>query len=241
MSFRGKETKPQVPSVRSSAPQADSTSSKSTAPQVASASTRSTAPQDTSTNRTGSQGSSSDHTGPQAVGSDSQHTTPQTSQSKYTATTNSWPSYEYQLSEEQIEDIKEAFDLFDRRGDGKLASADLGVAMRSLGYSPTESELCDIINEIDTGSGTIDFTNFANLMAAKMHHEDYYEDELIEAFKVFDRDGNGLISKAELKYVLANLGENLTDDEIDEMLTGDDIDGNGMIKYEEVVKMMTAK
>ena len=236
MSRRGKETKPQIASVRSSAPQAASKSSKSTAPQVASASTRSTAPQDTSTYRTGPEGSSSDHTGPQAVGGDSTHTAPQTSQS-HTAPADSRPSYANQLSKEQIEEFKEAFDLFDKNGDGQIESKDLGVVMRSLGYNPTGSELFDMIKKIDAESGTIDFTNFLTLMASIMQHDDE-EEEMIEAFKVFDRDGDGLISKAELKHVMSNLGENLTDDEIDEMLTGADLDGDGMINYEEFVKMM---
>lgn len=67
------------------------------------------------------------------------------------------------------------------------------------------------------------------------------EEELIEAFKVFDRDGNGLISAAELRHVMTNLGEKLTDDEVDEMIREADLDGDGHINYEEFVRMMMAK
>ena len=67
------------------------------------------------------------------------------------------------------------------------------------------------------------------------------EEELIEAFKVFDRDGNGFISAAELRHVMTNLGEKLTDEEVDEMLREADIDGDGQINYEEFVKVMMAK
>ena len=67
------------------------------------------------------------------------------------------------------------------------------------------------------------------------------EEELIEAFKVFDRDGNGLISAAELRHVMTNLGEKLTDEEVDEMIREADIDGDGHINYEEFVRMMMAR
>lgn len=89
-------------------------------------------------------------------------------------------------------------------------------------------------------TGTIDFPEFLTLMARKMKDTDS-EEELIEAFKVFDRDGNGLISAAELRHVMTNLGEKLTDEEVDEMIREADIDGDGQINYEEFVGMMLAK
>merc|ERR1712225_237035 len=52
------------------------------------------------------------------------------------------------------------------------------------------------------------------------------EEELKEAFRVFDKDGNGFISAAELRHIMTNLGEKLTDEEIDEMLREADIDGD---------------
>ena len=65
--------------------------------------------------------------------------------------------------------------------------------MRSLGQNPTEAELQDMINEVDAdGNGTIDFPEFLNLMARKMKDTDS-EEELKEAFRVFDKDQNGYI------------------------------------------------
>ena len=67
------------------------------------------------------------------------------------------------------------------------------------------------------------------------------EDELKEAFRVFDKDSNGYISAEELRHVMTNLGEKLTEDEVDEMIREADIDGDGQVNYEEFVKMMMAK
>ncbi|CAI5467082.1 unnamed protein product [Closterium sp. Yama58-4] len=146
-----------------------------------------------------------------------------------------------QLSEDQIAEFKEAFSLFDKDGDGSITTKELGTVMRSLGQNPTEAELQDMINEVDAdGNGTIDFPEFLNLMARKMKDTDS-EEELKEAFKVFDKDQNGFISAQELRHVMTNLGEKLTDEEVDEMIREADVDGDGQVNYEEFVKMMMAK
>ncbi|KAF1889753.1 hypothetical protein Lal_00025081 [Lupinus albus] len=173
-----------------------------------------------------------------------------------------------QLTDEQISEFKEAFSLFDKDGDDSMrvpvsaatdgdvflklllreqywmcciTTKELGTVMRSLGQNPTEAELQDMINEVDAdGNGTIDFPEFLNLMARKMKDTDS-EEELKEAFRVFDKDQNGFISAAELRHVMTNLGEKLTDEEVDEMIREADVDGDGQINYEEFVKVMMAK
>lgn len=137
-----------------------------------------------------------------------------------------------QLTEEQIAEFKEAFSLFDKDGDGTITTKELGTVMRSLGQNPTEAELQDMINEVDAdGNGTIDFPEFLTMMARKMKDTDS-EEEIREAFRVFDKDGNGFISAAELRHVMTNLGEKLTDEEVDEMIREADIDGDGQVNYE---------
>uniref|UniRef100_K4DIE3 RCaMP n=2 Tax=Entacmaea quadricolor TaxID=6118 RepID=K4DIE3_ENTQU len=155
--------------------------------------------------------------------------------------TKGWEPTRDQLTEEQIAEFKEAFSLFDKDGDGTITTKELGTVMRSLGQNPTEAELQDMINEVDAdGDGTIDFPEFLIMMARKMKDTDS-EEEIREAFRVFDKDGNGYISAAELRHVMTNLGEKLTDEEVDEMIREADIDGDGQVNYEEFVQMMTAK
>ncbi|KAH0603439.1 uncharacterized protein H6S33_007761 [Morchella sextelata] len=145
------------------------------------------------------------------------------------------------LSEDQVSEFKEAFSLFDKDGDGQITTKELGTVMRSLGQNPSESELQDMINEVDAdNNGTIDFPEFLTMMARKMKDTDS-EEEIREAFKVFDRDNNGFISAAELRHVMTSIGEKLTDDEVDEMIREADQDGDGRIDYNEFVQLMMQK
>lgn len=58
------------------------------------------------------------------------------------------------------------------------------------------------------------------------------EEEIKEAFRLFDKDGNGFISAAELRHVMTCIGEKLTDEEVDDMLNEADLDGDGMVNYQ---------
>jgi Ca2+-binding EF-hand superfamily protein len=79
-------------------------------------------------------------------------------------------------------------------------------------------------------------TNFVS-NSRKMKDTDSQE-EIEEAFKVFDKDGNGYISAAELRHVMTSLGEKMSEEEVDEMIREADVDGDGQINYQEFVKMM---
>lgn len=70
-----------------------------------------------------------------------------------------------------------------------------------------------MIKEVDDGSGQVDFQQFLGLMGRKFKHTDN-EEEIREAFKVFDKNNNGFISVPELKHVLTTIGEKLTKEEV---------------------------
>jgi calmodulin len=123
----------------------------------------------------------------------------------------------------------------DKDGDGQITTKELGTVMRSLGQNPSESELQDMINA--DNNGTIDFPEFLTMMARKMKDTDS-EEEIREAFKVFDRDNNGFISAAELRHVMTSIGEKLTDDEVDEMIREADQDGDGRIDCEFSIRLV---
>uniref|UniRef100_A0A8C8B6K4 EF-hand domain-containing protein n=1 Tax=Otus sunia TaxID=257818 RepID=A0A8C8B6K4_9STRI len=140
-----------------------------------------------------------------------------------------------ELTEEQKQEIREAFDLFDTDGSGSIDIKELKVAMRALGFEPKKEEIKKMIADIDKeGSGTIDFEDFLAMMTQKMSEKDSKE-EILKAFRLFDDDGTGKISFKNLKRVAKELGENLTDEELQEMIDEADRDGDGEVPEGEFV------
>lgn len=143
-----------------------------------------------------------------------------------------------ELTDEQRQEIKEAFDLFDTDGTGTIDVKELKVAMRALGFEPKKEEIKKMIADIDReGSGTIDFADFLNMMTYKMSEKDSKE-EVMKAFRLFDDDGTGKISFKNLKRVAKELGENLTDEELQEMIDEADRDGDGEVNEQEFLRIM---
>ena len=84
--------------------------------------------------------------------------------------------------------------------------------MRNHGLHPTDEELRDMIRNVDKNSnGAIDFNEFIEMM---LRRDSKIEEDVAHAFRVFDRDGDGLISEEELRLTMNNLGEPLTDQEV---------------------------
>lgn len=143
-----------------------------------------------------------------------------------------------ELNEEQKLEIKEAFDLFDTNGTGRIDAKELKVAMRALGFEPKKEDIRKIISDVDKdGSGTIDYNDFLDIMTIKMSERDPKE-EILKAFRLFDDDETGKISFKNLKRVAKELGENIADEEIQEMIDEADRDGDGEINEEEFMRIM---
>ncbi|EGF80475.1 hypothetical protein BATDEDRAFT_25085 [Batrachochytrium dendrobatidis JAM81] len=150
-------------------------------------------------------------------------------------------STEYEgLTAQEVAEFREAFALFDKDGDNTITTKELDTVMRSLGQNPTEAELQEMINELDAdGNGTVEFDELMTMMTSKMKDIDF-EEERVEAFRMFDKNGDGFITSAELKVVMGNIGEKLTDEEIEEMIHEADEDKDGQVSYQEFVKIIAS-
>ncbi|KAF9577023.1 hypothetical protein BGW38_008053, partial [Lunasporangiospora selenospora] len=97
---------------------------------------------------------------------------------------------------------RESFGLFDRKGNGTIESSSLGDLLRALGQNPTQAQVQDLVSQADAAStGTISFDVFLGVLM----RDDGFKpagtrNEFINGFRVFDKDSNGLISAAELRY-----------------------------------------
>eukprot|EP00753_Platysulcus_tardus_P022674 PLAT9881.2.p1 GENE.PLAT9881.2~~PLAT9881.2.p1 ORF type:complete len:184 (+),score=96.49 PLAT9881.2:53-604(+) len=160
-----------------------------------------------------------------------------------------------ELTEEQKQEIREAFDLFDTDGSGTIDARDLKVALRALGFEPKKGEIKKLINGISSGSsggggaaggraaaaadssGQLDFNDFLEVLTTKMSEKDSRE-EIQKAFRLFDMDTTGKITFENLKKIAIDLGENMTDEELQEMIDEADRDADGEVSEDEFLRIM---
>ncbi|XP_048217970.1 myosin light chain 6B isoform X1 [Perognathus longimembris pacificus] len=119
-----------------------------------------------------------------------------------------------EFNKDQLEEFKEAFELFDRVGDGKILYSQCGDVMRALGQNPTNAEVLKVLGNPKSDelkSRRVDFETFLPMLQAVAKNRDQgtYEDYL-EGLRVFDKEGNGKVMGAELRHVLTTLGETAT-------------------------------
>eukprot|EP01015_Nassula_variabilis_P018245 TRINITY_DN2963_c0_g2_i5.p2 TRINITY_DN2963_c0_g2~~TRINITY_DN2963_c0_g2_i5.p2 ORF type:complete len:164 (+),score=59.13 TRINITY_DN2963_c0_g2_i5:66-557(+) len=144
----------------------------------------------------------------------------------------------FELSEEQRQELKEAFDLFDTEKTGTIDYHELKVAMRALGFDVRKAEVLQLIKEYDRDdSGRIEYDDFLEIMTKKYAERDPSE-EILKAFKLFDDDNTGKITLKNLRKIARDLGENLSDDELKAMIDEFDKDQDGSINEDEFLNIM---
>ncbi|XP_056325597.1 calcium-binding protein 5a [Danio aesculapii] len=150
-----------------------------------------------------------------------------------------------ELADDEIEELREAFNEFDKDKDGLISCKDLGNLMRTMGYMPTEMELIELGQNINMNlGGRVDFEDFVELMTPKLLAETagmIGVKELRDAFKEFDMDGDGAITTEELRSAMSKLlGEHMNRREIDAVVREADNNGDGTVDFEEFVKMLSS-
>ena len=150
--------------------------------------------------------------------------------------------YDDEISPELKKQYQDTFEMFDKDKDGTIMAKELANVMETLtGEKPSLDEINSMIKEVDLNSdGKIELEEFITLMM-KNSPDTQQEEEVINAFRVFDKEGNGLIQTDKLKHIMMTIGDKMTEDEADEMIHEADIDGDGTINYEEFVRMMMAR
>ncbi|KAI9292631.1 EF-hand [Neoconidiobolus thromboides FSU 785] len=133
------------------------------------------------------------------------------------------------FSETQIQELKEAFKVFDSDNDGKINGSDVSKIISTLSFD---------VNNV-TLNGSIDFKEFLNVMSKRTNKSlNDLEVDYKVAFASFDKDNKGSISKDDIARVLASINENISQSDIEEIIKYADVSGDGQISYEEFVKLM---
>ncbi|XP_043693982.1 probable calcium-binding protein CML18 [Telopea speciosissima] len=153
------------------------------------------------------------------------------------------PSLKSSVYLDNMEELEKVFKRFDANGDGKISSTELGNVLNALGSETSPDEIKRMMAEIDTdGDGFIDLKEFADFHRGGKNGDSNTAGgmkELKDAFNMYDRDKNGLISVTELHMVLKNLGEKCSIHDCSKMIRSVDADGDGNVNFEEFKKMMT--
>lgn len=157
------------------------------------------------------------------------------------------------FTENELRDLRTAFDLLDRNQDGHVTAHELQFMLKNLGINVRDELIDDLMKEAShTGNGLIDEAEFLQWVAKIQALRDETEEstskteqevddgteDLIAAFRVFDRDGNGFITRDELQTAMEIIGENLTETQLTELLAIADLDKDGKINYEEFTRLL---
>ncbi|XAR63871.1 hypothetical protein NMG60_11024006 [Bertholletia excelsa] len=144
------------------------------------------------------------------------------------------------LEVHQLDQLREIFSRFDMDSDGSLTLLELAALLRSLGIKPTGDQIYVLLKNMDAnGNGTVEFDELVNAITPEFREETLINQEkLLDAFRLFDNDGNGNITLAELAGAMAKMGQPLTYKELVEMIQEADTDGDGVISFEEFASVM---
>jgi calmodulin len=144
------------------------------------------------------------------------------------------------LSEDEVAEFREIFNLVDRDGGGSITASELGELMDTLGIDASPEEIEAMIKEIDQdGDGDIDFEEFVAVMSRKVNAT-YTSDQVKSAFRVFESNTpQGYVRAENLIGALCTYGvEKLTQEQAGDLVGQLEVDNNGLVNYAEYVSMM---
>jgi calmodulin len=145
------------------------------------------------------------------------------------------------LSIETQNKLHSNFDQFDKDKDGFIYYQELKELMKETTSNLTEADLQDLLNDTDMNEkGQIKFQTYVEIVN-KINKKNDSEDELIQAFKIFDKDDSGLISAKKIMDVFIKIDDKLKEEEVLQMIKEFDMDQDGYLNYEEFCAMVKNK
>ncbi|XP_043477337.1 troponin C-like isoform X1 [Leptopilina heterotoma] len=143
--------------------------------------------------------------------------------------------------EEQVQMLRRAFSMFDSQKTGKIEKEKVRTILNTLGHTFDDHELESLLKQEDEeDSGKLNFDSFYRVACHFQEEDDEaLQKELKEAFRLYDKEGNGYIPTSSLREILAALDDQITPDQMDGMIAEIDTDGSGTVDFDEFMEMMT--
>ena len=144
------------------------------------------------------------------------------------------------LSEQEICELREAFDIFDDDSDGSITKEKLHLLLSSLKQFSSEDEYNKLIETIGIKNcNRIDFNQFLIMMAKKTQNTQVNDEKYLKKlFDALDKNHNGRISIHEIRYIVKNSNSNISKQEIEFLIEKVDSDGDGLISFDEFLSFM---
>ncbi|XP_064635725.1 20 kDa calcium-binding protein-like [Lineus longissimus] len=148
----------------------------------------------------------------------------------------------FEVHEDKVKCATEAFKQFDKKGQGRISTNDLGPAFGELKLQVKGEKLKDWADMVDSeATGYIDLEGFLYVFGKKLKDDQDYKD-LKEAFRVLDKNKTGEIDTSDLKWLMGKIADpDTTDEDIDDMIREVDTDGSGAVDFDEFYKLMTSE
>lgn len=146
------------------------------------------------------------------------------------------------LDVQQIDALRNGFDGFDKDHSGVISATAMQMIYKMIGITVQKAVLEEAVIEhgLDMESTNIDFLTFCHISSGFMTEEDEegLREELKEAFRIYDRDGQGFITTELLKEIIKEIDSELTDEDLDNIIEEVDEDGSGTLDFDEFQAMM---
>ena len=144
------------------------------------------------------------------------------------------------LNEEDICELKEAFNIFDVNSDGTIDKEKLFLLLFSLKQYMSKEELEEILKSQELGNfEQINFDQFLKIMGKRINVKKTDEDTYFRnLFDIMDRNKNGMISIHEIRYIILHSNENISEKDLELLMNSVDSDGDGLISFEEFLSFM---
>ena len=142
--------------------------------------------------------------------------------------------------EEQIEDMKDCYSIFDRVGDMKVESDKLIDVLRSLGFNPLTEDVDKCIEDSKLKGTRVDFETFYGIykfITTKPTVGSYAD--MAEGLKTLDRDQSGMVNSAELRHILLNVADKMTEEQVNGSISQHET-AEGQIQYEQLIRSVMA-
>ncbi|XP_065071790.1 myosin, essential light chain-like [Rhopilema esculentum] len=145
-----------------------------------------------------------------------------------------------EIDEDQLEDMKDCYSIFDKKGDMKVESDKLIDVLRSLGLNPLTDDVNKCIDDSKLKGTRVDFETFFGIykyISTKPTVGSYAD--MVEGLKTLDRDQSGMVNSAELRHILGHVADRMTEEEVNCSVSPHET-AEGQIPYETLIKSVMA-